>query len=282
MATPRKHSFELEGADGRALRGDLRTAGGGTGRPAVVICHGFKGFKDWGFFPWAADRLAKAGMTAVSFNFSGSGVGADGESFSEPERFGHMTISNDLQDLSAVCSLLQAGRLVEGVGPPTRIGLLGHSKGGGIALLHAAEHSEIAALVTWAPISSALRWDAQTVRQWRRDGDMDVVNVRTKQVLPLYLDYLDDLEEYGERLDILRAAGRVDIPWLIVHGDSDESVPLSEGRALYHAASSRNVALHVIKGGGHTFGARHPWNGSTAALEEAASLTVEWFVTYLF
>ena len=81
MATPSKTSFRLTGADGGPLRGDIRTAGGA--RPAVVICHCFKGFKDWGFFPPLADRLARAGFTAVSFNFSGAGVGEDGESFSE-------------------------------------------------------------------------------------------------------------------------------------------------------------------------------------------------------
>ena len=46
---------------------------------AIRQPHGFKGFKDWGFFPHLADRLARAGLVAVSFNFSGSGVGPDGE-----------------------------------------------------------------------------------------------------------------------------------------------------------------------------------------------------------
>jgi hypothetical protein len=29
------------------------------------VLHGFKGFKDWGMFPPFADRLARAGFTAV-------------------------------------------------------------------------------------------------------------------------------------------------------------------------------------------------------------------------
>jgi len=82
MATVNTTQFELVGADGGPLRGDVRTQEKGADRPAVVICHGFKGFKDWGFFPHLAARIARAGMTAVSFNFSGSGVGPDGEKHS--------------------------------------------------------------------------------------------------------------------------------------------------------------------------------------------------------
>ncbi|MGH7538277.1 MAG: alpha/beta hydrolase family protein, partial [Gemmatimonadales bacterium] len=76
MATATTTRFRLTGADGGPLRGDVRAAGGD--RPAVVICHGFKGFKDWGYFPKAAERLARSGFAAVSFNFSGAGVGEDG------------------------------------------------------------------------------------------------------------------------------------------------------------------------------------------------------------
>ncbi|MGD8726494.1 MAG: hypothetical protein PVH40_02560, partial [Gemmatimonadales bacterium] len=127
MATASTSQFELEGVDGKPLRGEVRTAARGVDRPGVVICHGFKGFRAWGFFPHLATRVARAGMTAVTFNFSGSGVGPDGESFSEPERFGHATISNDLVDLQAVADALREGRLAPGLAVPTRLGLFGHS-----------------------------------------------------------------------------------------------------------------------------------------------------------
>ena len=60
------------------------------------------GFKDWGFFPYVADRLARAGLAVVSFNFSGAGVGDGSDTFEEPERFGHNTYSNELRDLDIV------------------------------------------------------------------------------------------------------------------------------------------------------------------------------------
>lgn len=282
MATIQRHRFELSGADGGPLRGDVRTAGDGRDRPAVVICHGFKGFKDWGFFPHLAERLARAGKTAVSFNFSGSGVGPDGETFSEAERFGHATFSNDLADLETVWRHTADGALVDGIARPAGLGLFGHSRGGGVAVLFAANHADCKALVTWAAIANTLRWDGDTVARWRTDGKIDIVNARTGDVLPLYTDALDDLERHGaDKLDIEQAAARVGARWLIVHGTEDEAVAPADAQAL-HRATQRGVAtLKVIAGGKHTFGARHPWAGETPELERVFDLTVDWFSRYL-
>ena len=43
-------------------------------RPAVVICHGFKGFMEWGFFPHLATLLAERGYVAIRFNLSSTGM----------------------------------------------------------------------------------------------------------------------------------------------------------------------------------------------------------------
>lgn len=282
MATVALRYFELTGADGGPLRGDVRTAQDGRGRPAVVICHGFKGFKNWGFFPHLAERLARANLTAVSFNFTGSGVGPDGESFSEPDRFAHATFSNDLADLASVWDRTARGELVDGVARPTRMGLFGHSRGGGVAVLFAANRDDCRALVTWAAIAGPRRWDAQTVAAWRADGKIDVVNARTGEVLPVYTDMLDDIERHeGGTLDMLAAAGRLRLPWLIVHGAADEAVAPSEAQALYGAAASGVATLTLVPSGTHTFGARHPWAGATPELEQVMDRTVEWFSRHL-
>jgi uncharacterized protein len=285
MATVHTTPFDLTGADGGPLRGEVRTAGGGAGRPAVVICHGFKGFKDWGFFPHLAHRIANAGMTAVSFNFSGSGVGPDNESFSEGERFGHATHSNDVRDISIVIDALKSTALPALEAAPSRMGLVGHSRGGGAAIL-AADRLEVDALVTWASIATVERWPEDVIAQWRRQGSIDIVNSRTGQVLPLYTDLLDEIErDAGGPLDIAAAAGRLRLPWLIVHGDADESVAVADGYRLYAAAAggggSGQAELAIVKGGSHTFGAKHPWAGYTDELRVATDQTVAWFVRHM-
>jgi dienelactone hydrolase len=275
MATPTLTRHALEGALG-PIHIDVRAGGRGESRPAVIVLHGFKGFKDWGMFPPLADRLARAGFTAVSLNVSGAGVDETG-TFVFPERFGHNSFGAELDDLARVTDALAAGAL--GVPAPSTIGLLGHSRGGGVAILHAAGDARIRALVTWASIATVDRWPHDVVTAWRARGRHDVVNARTGEVLPLYPDVLDDIAARGARLDIEAAAARVAAPWLIVHGSADEAVSVAEAERL--AAAQPRAELEPIEGAGHTFGARHPWAGSTPELDRAMTRSVAWFASHL-
>ena len=275
MATPTKRSEVLAGVDGGPLRVDVRRSGDAAA--TVVICHGFKGFKDWGFFPAIAERLARAGFAVVSFNFSGSGIGADGHSFSEVERFGRATFSHHLKDLDIVLGALIVGRLGFHA---SAVGLLGHSMGGGIAVLRTAADSNVAALVTWAASARFGRlWPGDQVARWRRTGKIDVVNQRTGEILPLYTDMLDDWERNARTLDVIEAAARVRAPWLLVHGTADESVPVQDVHDLAARAPAARVLL--VETAGHTFGISHPWRGSTPAFEQVGDATVDWFARHL-
>ncbi len=278
MSTPTLTTHIIPGTLGPILI-DVRSGSRGVPRPAVLVLHGFKGFKDWGMFPVLADRVAKAGMTAVSFNMSGSGVDDTGN-FSYPDRFGHATFSGDLHDLDAVVVALSEGGL--GVPAPTSIGIVGHSRGGGVAVLHAAYDARVRALVTWSAVSTVSRWSPEVIERWRTDGALEIVNSRTGQILPLYCDALDDIEANASgSLDIPAAAGRILIPWLIVHGGADETVAPHEADTLLKVNRKGDAQLLRIEGGGHTFGAVHPYQGSTPELERAIDATVAWMGRHL-
>jgi uncharacterized protein len=281
MATPTLTKHVLDGSLGEILI-DVRAAGRESPRPAIVVVHGFKGFKDWGMFPPLAERLARAGFATLTFNLSGSGVDDTGE-FVWPDRFGHNTFSAELHDLGLLTDALGRGEL--GVAPPTTIGLVGHSRGGGIAVLHAARDRRVQALVTWSSISSVERWSPHEVLQWRKKGVNQIVNTRTGQQLPLFTDVLDDVEGNASgSLDILGAAARLRIPWLIVHGTEDEAVSHLEADALRAASSLPTTRLLAIEGAGHTFGAGHPWDAQkhdTAALRRVFDMTLAWFAAHL-
>ncbi|MGN6393761.1 MAG: alpha/beta hydrolase family protein [Gemmatimonadales bacterium] len=273
MATPTLTRHRLPGALGEILI-DVRAGGRTTPRPAVVLVHGFKGFKDWGLWPSLADRIARSGFSTVSFNLSGSGVDDSGE-FVFPERFGHNTFSAELQDLSRVVDALAGGKL--GVAPAGPIGLLGHSRGGGIAVLHTASDPRIRALVTWASISTVERWPSDWRAAWRAAGTMPVTNARTGQVISLYPDVLDDVEAHGQALDIEAAARRIAVPWLIVHGTEDEAVALAEGERLAAAGPPTTTHFMPVAGAGHTFGAVHPWRGAGPDTEGVMEETLSFF-----
>jgi pimeloyl-ACP methyl ester carboxylesterase len=244
----------------------------------VVILHGFKGFKDWGMFPVFAERVARAGFTAVSHNFSGSGVDDAGD-FTLPARFGHNTFSAELQDTRVVLDALLGGKL--GVPAPTSVGLVGHSRGGGIAILQAAQDTRIDALVTWAAIASVVRWPADERTAWRKAGKIAIRNARTGQVLPLYTDVLDDIDQNETALDIQAAAAGLRLPWLLIHGTGDDSVQFVEAESLEAAAPSATTRLLRLEGAGHTFGAVHPWQSTTRELETVFDATVGWLSAHL-
>ena len=56
--------------------------------PAIFLVHGFKGFKDWGFGPYAASIFGR-NFFVVTFNFSHNGVGESLTDFDELEKFAY-------------------------------------------------------------------------------------------------------------------------------------------------------------------------------------------------
>jgi pimeloyl-ACP methyl ester carboxylesterase len=265
--------FTLEPRDGDTIRGDVRIPEGPPPRSAIAVIHGFKGFKDWGFFPHVCERLVGAGHAVVSFNLSRNGVGADLESFTELEKFGSNTLSIELDDVMLILDEVTDGKLL--TRRPAKVGILGHSRGGGQAILAAAHHESVDSVVTWAAVSHFDRWTDQTKEQWREDGRILILNQRTGQQMPLDVSLLEDYEASRDRLDIPAAASRIRVPWLIVHGLDDLTVPSDEGRALLRA--SAGARLELVEGAGHTFEARHPFEASTAELNRALQATLKHF-----
>ena len=274
-------TFELPARDGGPpVRGDLRVLEGHRADAAVVLIHGFKGFRRFGFFPSLARAAAARGFAAVTFDFSHNGIGADGaDTFSAMPLFATQTHTRNLAEIRRVVDVLANGALL---GRPARkIGLLGHSRGGGEAVLAAAADPRVNVLVTWAAIAdAAARWTPEQVATWKAGGTVEIENARTKQMMPVGPEYWADLQQNGTRLDIRAAAARLTIPWLIVHGDADPSVPVEEGHQLFDAAGE-NTELLVVEGGDHGFGGKHPYAGATPDLLTVAQASLEWFDTHL-
>jgi dienelactone hydrolase len=275
--------FTLHRPGGGALHGliDLPEAPGCC--PAVVICHGFKGFMEWGFFPALAALLAERGIVAVRFNLSGTGMRPGDERVSDPRAFRDNSHSAELADLLRVFEAAGAELAPDRI-DARRLGLFGHSRGGAAAILAAASEpwrERVRALVTWAAICRVDRYTEADKRTWRETGELPVVNARTGQRLALGRELLEDVERHAAgALDVLAAAGRLAAPWLIVHGAEDESVPAGEASELAARATGTHELL-LVEGGSHTFGARHPFAGPTPFLIQALNATLAWYRRYL-
>jgi alpha-beta hydrolase superfamily lysophospholipase len=252
------------------IRGEARVPDDPAG--AVVICHGFKGFARFSFFPHVATELAAAGFTAITFDFSGSGVGKDRESFTNRDAFTSNTFLQELEDIDVVVQESRVRDWITG-----GYGLFGHSRGGGMAILHAARDPSVEALVTWAAISHTRRWPDEVIAEWKERGFIDVPNSRTGEIIPLGTGILDQVEEHAEtRLNIPAAAERIRAPWLIIHGKDDETVPSDEAETLASLAH-KNAKLHLLDGVNHSFGGKHPLPEITPTLDAVTRETVDFF-----
>ena len=240
--------FTLQSHEGLAIAADLHVPE--RPRALVIVVHGFKGFKDWGFFPWLAQRLAEHHLAVCRFNMSRCGIGEDPETFDRLDLFENDTYSTQLDDLRRVVAYAQKQV------PNAPTFLLGHSRGGGIAILAASSIPHLEGVITWSPIARADRWDDETKRKWRADGLREEVNSRTRQVMRMSPRILDDYEANRDRLDITAAARALKVPLLVIHGGRDESVPVAEGRLI--AGQPPLSSLVVIDRASHTFNAIHP------------------------
>ena len=273
MATPTLSHHIIPGALGDILV-DVRSTSRGASQPLVLLHHGFKGFKDFAFFPPFAERLARAGYTAVTVSVSGAGVDATGD-FTRLDRFAINTYSRELDDLAVVLAALHDDSL--GIAKPSSLGVLGHSRGGGMALCLARETPTIDAVVTWAAISRARRQNDAELAAWRKAGTVSILHERLRLHLPLSFEVAEDClrHEHG-RLDIAEAARTLGRPWLQVHGTGDDSVRFEEAEALDAVAGPGHETLFVPDAN-HGFGTKHPWAGSTAEFDRVADATVAFF-----
>ncbi len=265
---------EVTPPHGEVVRLDVRRQGSSPPESAVLVVHGFKGFKDWGFFPHLCECLARAGHLVVSFNGSRNGIGANLVDFTELEAFGRNKVSHEVADVHWMLDQLIAGRWSDGRRMES-VGLLGHSRGGGTCIVAAAERDDLSALVTWNAVSTFDRWTPEQREDLKRRGVAYVVNARTGQNMPLYRVVQEDYEANRQRLDVVAVAAKVQVPWLIVHGADDATVTVAEARALDRAAP--NAATALIQGSGHTFEATHPMGEITPGLDAAIAASLRHF-----
>ena len=252
--------FRLTSEDGLPIPGDLDIPS--EPEALVILVHGFKGFKDWGFFPWLARFLAEQHFAVCRFNMSRAGITENRDVFDRLDLFADNTFSAEIADLRTVARYAQEQVKLHAF-------LFGHSRGGATVLLGADTVSDLRGVITWNALANVDRWDDATRKHWRKQGHLDVENARTKQVMRLSTRLLDDVE--SNKYDVIAAASQLRVPVLAIAGERDETVPPDESRQLVAAAKE---GVHMtIRTGTHTFNATHPMVDPPRELELAAAVT---------
>jgi uncharacterized protein len=250
--------------------------------PVVIYAHGFNGFKDWANFDLIANQFAEAGFTFIKFNFSHNGTTPENpENFVDLDAYGNNNYTKELHDLQVVIDwTLDKNNPHAAAIDVNRLFLIGHSRGGGIVLLKAAEEERVKAVATWASVSESKtpwgRWDEQKLEQWKKTGVDYTVNSRTKQQMPVYYQLYQDYQQNKERLDILAAVNRLKVPLLICHGTRDEAVPVEKAHELHKA--NKNSELFLLDSD-HVFGRKHPWTEPNLpdAMQQVVDKTIRFF-----
>jgi len=249
----KKEQFILSGSKDKTISGDLTYDDQQTNQPCILFVHGFKGFKDWGAHNLVAAFFATNGYRYFKFNLSHSGVTAQRpDDVTDSEAFAENTISIELKDVDTAINYIAHTY------PLSPIYLIGHSRGGALAILKGAADERVHQIITWSAISDfSSLWKKEQEEEWMASGRIFVENARTKEKMPLNKTLLEDFNAHKEEFDIIQAAAKIKIPWLILHGDEDVNVKFSVAQQL--AQAQPKAQLQKIKGANHVYGANHPY-----------------------
>ena len=274
-----KKSFFINNRQGDRMASDLRYPESGKNLPLIIFCHGFKGFKDWGSFPYMLEKIAEAGNFVLSFNFSYNGTGekeSEQSEFTRLDLFAKNTFSRELDDLESVIDFMAENKDNYGY-DKDKIYLIGHSRGGGTVILIASRNRHIKKLITLASVNRFNRYNDSMLNKWKEAGFIESLNTRTKQMMRMNYTLAEDIINNSERLDIQNAVSKLNIPYLIIHGMQDLSVDYSDAEDLHARSNKEQTELLLIEKTGHTFGTEHPFKGTSDAFEEVIRRIIEFF-----
>jgi len=268
----------INGSKGKPISIDISYSESSIQKPMILFCHGFKGFKDWGHFNQIAEEFMKHDVVFVKFNFSYNGTTIEQPTdFADLEAFGENNFSIELDDLGLVIDYV-ASIAADYGGNKNELYLIGHSRGGGMAIIKTFEDKRIKKLCTWASVKDAADFfDNQDIEKWKKDGAIYTYNSRTLQNMPLNYQLYENYIANKTRLDIPKAAANIDVPWLIIHGTNDTSVPSSFGEQIHQW--NTNSELFLIENADHTFGGKHPWNEDS--LPNASTILIQKTISFL-
>ena len=207
--------------------------------PCVVACHGLGASKDSNKYLLLGREFPRVGQALCRFDFRGSGE-SDGA-------YAETTVATRVADLKAVLDFLAEHPALSG-----RVGLLGSSMGGFIALHVAASRRPAMPVVTWnAPA---------TLRGLLKSSSSDLAGLGRA--------FFDELDT-GAFADTPAGVGLS----LTIQAERDEVVPPSHGRLLFdRAAAPRD--LHILKGADHRL-------SEMPHRMEALTLSLSWLTRYL-
>ena len=223
----------LEQADGMRLAYRRREGRG----PTILFLPGYASDMEGTKAVALDDFAAEQGLPMLRFDYSGTG--------SSEGAFEDGTLERWTDEATLALDRLTEGPVI----------LVGSSMGGWIALHLALRRPErVAALVGIAAAPDFTDWGfpdhlkvrlaaGETLRREFPDGGAQVTTSR--------------FWASGQAMRLLDSEIPIDCPVRLIHGDSDQDVPLEIAFRLKDRLHSGDVQVTIIKGGGHRLSAPH-------------------------
>ncbi|MFD7088225.1 alpha/beta fold hydrolase [Streptomyces sp. NPDC059892] len=242
--------------DGARIDTSYFTAGSGR-RPAVLVGHGFGGSKD--DVRAQAEKLARDGYAVLTWSARGFGKSTGEIGLNDPD--------HEVKDVSRMIDWLAARPEVrlDAKGDP-RVGVTGASYGGGISLLAAGYDKRvdaIAPLITYWNLADALFPDGVFKKLWAGIFFSTGGGCQTfqKELCDMYQRVAvsgtpdDAARKLLEERSPSAVGDRIDVPALIVQGQTDSLFPLGQADAMAKAISANGAPVDVDwMAGGHDGG----------------------------
>ncbi len=273
-------SYTLKGSNEKLISADLTYASYKDEVPICIFLHGFKGFKDWGAWPLAAQIFAHKGIPFLKFNFSHNGTSpAKPTEFVDLDAFANNDLSKQLAELGLVMDFVENKAEQFPFNWDGRFFVIGHSLGGSIALLKTASDPRINKCASWAAVADLDRYlNMADPKVWEQKGHIVIPNSRTGQDMPLNYNFYLDLLTHRGKFNVLERVEELQQDLLIVHGDKDNVVSSSEAEQIYLAVQ-HSIKL-IIEGADHVFNTHHPLREKKIPLAFAQLVdeTIEFFL----
>ena len=201
--------------------------------PGLILCHGFPigpidARRSAGTYPQLVDRIAfEVGYVAMTFNFRGCGTSE-----------GDFSLQGWIDDLRAAIDHLVDSTGVE------RVVLVGATTGGSIAVCVGAGDPRVSGVALLAARADFDDW-ADHPRRFL-DHAREIGAVRTRGFPRSMDEWARAFRRFRPTAAARRFAPR---PMLVMHGEEDESIPVTDSRQL--AQAHGDAELSLLAGAGH-------------------------------
>ncbi|MEW1719342.1 alpha/beta fold hydrolase [Streptomyces sp. NPDC093109] len=252
------------------------TAGGSGRRPAVLIGHGFGGSKD--DVRAQAEKLARDGYAVLTWSARGFGKSTGEIGLNDPE--------HEVKDVSRLIDWLAERPEVQldAKGDP-RVGVTGASYGGAVSLLAAGYDKRVDAIapeITYWNLADALFPNGVFKKLWAgiffsTGGGCDTFE---PELCSMYQRVAVSGTPDPAARELLAerspsaVADRIDVPALIVQGQTDSLFPLGQADAMAKAIKANGAPVDVDWiSGGH--------DGGDTESDRVQNRVASWFDRYL-